>query len=217
MSEVKRYVPVVVMGGTLPTVAVCEDGWLIHAVDHERIVADLRAEVELLSDLAVDHERIVAGLRAEVERLRDLAGAMHSATHAATHAAGMAADEREAFEAKFPMPSDCIRAGNSYAATEFNAWQAQAYGEIRKGWIAALEWRESSAPSAPIPPAQQPVEGFDKREPLELISRLVAGLEWALPELNMEPFEWGSGESADAHQAAIDAVAEARALLGGSA
>ncbi|OHC11349.1 MAG: hypothetical protein A2002_04730 [Pseudomonadales bacterium GWC1_66_9] len=64
-------------------------------------------------------------------------------------------DEREAFEAKFPMPSDCRRVGNTYAATEFNAWQAQAYGEIRKGWLAALEFLEGRLESLSTPPAQR--------------------------------------------------------------
>lgn len=50
--------------------------------------------------------------------------------------------------------------------------------------------------------------------PRDLISRLVAGLEWALPELNREPFEWSSGDMADAHRAALQAIKDARATLG---
>ncbi|EYS89528.1 hypothetical protein CF68_33100 [Cupriavidus sp. SK-4] len=44
---------------------------------------------------------------------------------------------REAFEKKFPMPSQCIRCGDGYAATGYNAWEAQAYCSMWKGWQAA--------------------------------------------------------------------------------
>ncbi|GAB3484225.1 DUF551 domain-containing protein [Azotobacter salinestris] len=100
------------------------------------------------------------------------------AAHEAEQAAPVAVpDEREAFEAKFPVPSDCRRVGNTYAATEFNAWQANAYGEIRKGWLAALEWRESSAPSSPTPPAQQPAAWISVDEPFHGAAGIEAG-EW---------------------------------------
>lgn len=34
---------------------------------------------------------------------------------------------REKFEAKFPIPSQCVRCGNGYAATGYNAWDAHNY------------------------------------------------------------------------------------------
>jgi hypothetical protein len=51
--------------------------------------------------------------------------------------------QREAFEAKFPMPSQCIRCGDDYAATGYNAWEAQAYCSMWEGWKAA--WQASRA------------------------------------------------------------------------
>jgi hypothetical protein len=41
---------------------------------------------------------------------------------------------QDAFEAKFPMPADCIRCGERYAATSFNAWAAHSYIEKFDGW-----------------------------------------------------------------------------------
>lgn len=62
------------------------------------------------------------------------------------------------------------------------------------------------------PPAPEQAEQPDIAR--ELIARLVEGLEWALNEIAIEPYEHCSGDNADAHRAAIDAVADARARLG---
>jgi hypothetical protein len=41
--------------------------------------------------------------------------------------AGPEADRRDAFEAIFPMPHDCMRVGDGYAATSHNAWHANRF------------------------------------------------------------------------------------------
>lgn len=44
--------------------------------------------------------------------------------------------EREAFEARFPMPPDCIWTGGGYAQTRNDAWRAQGYVYMWEGWTA---------------------------------------------------------------------------------
>lgn len=44
--------------------------------------------------------------------------------------------EREAFEAKFPMPSSCVRCGDGYASTGYSAWDAQNYIHKWEAWQA---------------------------------------------------------------------------------
>jgi hypothetical protein len=44
---------------------------------------------------------------------------------------------QDAFEALFPIPLDCIRCGERYAATHFNAWDAHAYINKFDGFKAA--------------------------------------------------------------------------------
>lgn len=50
---------------------------------------------------------------------------------------------RAEFEAKFPMPPDCIWTGNGYSQTRHDAWRAKAYANMWEGWKA----RSASAPS----------------------------------------------------------------------
>lgn len=103
------------------------------------------------------HEQVVARLRALVKDMRE--DGYHGekvcsdALTALMGFPGPAIDERKAFEEIFPIPANCMRCGDSYAATEFNAWDAQAYTHIRKGWQAALEWQISAAciMAAPAP------------------------------------------------------------------
>lgn len=64
-------------------------------------------------------------------------------------------DEREAFEAKFPTPEHCMKCGDTYAATEFNAWGAHKYINLREGWMAALKWYASRPAQAEQEPEDQ--------------------------------------------------------------
>lgn len=57
-------------------------------------------------------------------------------THPAPASKEPVADERAAFEAKFPMPADCVRCGDGYAATDYNAWTAHEYCQKWRGWQA---------------------------------------------------------------------------------
>lgn len=43
---------------------------------------------------------------------------------------------REAFEARFPMPPQCVWTGRGYAATGYNAWDAHAYCKRWDGFVA---------------------------------------------------------------------------------
>ncbi|VWD20230.1 hypothetical protein [Burkholderia contaminans] len=65
-----------------------------------------------------------------------------------------AADERTAFEAKFPMPPDCIWTGKGYSQTRHDAWRAQAYARMWEGWIA----RASLPNAAGAEGAEEPTE-----------------------------------------------------------
>lgn len=40
-----------------------------------------------------------------------------------------------------------------------------------------------------------------------------AGIEWALSNINCEPFEWSDEENADAHREAIEALAKINEVL----
>lgn len=44
--------------------------------------------------------------------------------------------EQERFEAEFPIPRDCIRCGDGYAATTHGAWAAHKYADKYEGWKA---------------------------------------------------------------------------------
>lgn len=46
---------------------------------------------------------------------------------------------------------------------------------------------------------------------LDPVPDLLAALEWALSNINCEPFEWGDDENANAHEAALAAIAKVRA------
>ncbi|WP_392390110.1 hypothetical protein [Burkholderia multivorans] len=65
------------------------------------------------------------------------------------NAAPAPADERAAFEAKFPMPPDCIWTGNGYSQTRHDAWRAKAYANMWEGWKARAV-ASSEASLAPI-------------------------------------------------------------------
>ncbi|WP_261539142.1 hypothetical protein [Burkholderia multivorans] len=58
-------------------------------------------------------------------------------------------DERAAFEAKFPMPPDCVWTGNGYSQTRHDAWRATAYANMWEGWKARAV-ASSEASLAPI-------------------------------------------------------------------
>lgn len=45
----------------------------------------------------------------------------------------LVADERAAFEAKFPLPAHCQWIGNGYAASEYNAWDAHKHSDRWEG------------------------------------------------------------------------------------
>ncbi|WP_254632491.1 hypothetical protein [Achromobacter denitrificans] len=62
------------------------------------------------------------------------------------------ADERAAFEAKFPLPAHCQWIGNGYAATEYNAWDAHKHTDRWDGWQA-----RAALASAPVAGEEQPV------------------------------------------------------------
>jgi len=49
---------------------------------------------------------------------------------------------RTLFEQLFPMPSTCTWCGKSYAATAYNAWEADKYAQKFEGFRAAIEWRD---------------------------------------------------------------------------
>jgi hypothetical protein len=55
---------------------------------------------------------------------------------------------QDAFEALFPMPRDCTRCGERYAATHFNAWDAHAYVNKFDGFKAAYALVESTKRAA---------------------------------------------------------------------
>lgn len=42
--------------------------------------------------------------------------------------------EREAFEALFPIPRDCVWTGRGYSATEYHAWDAHKQCDLWRGW-----------------------------------------------------------------------------------
>ncbi|WP_137923936.1 hypothetical protein [Cupriavidus sp. 2SB] len=44
---------------------------------------------------------------------------------------------RVAFEAVYPVPAQCVWVGNGYAATGYNAWDAQTHCHRWEGWLAA--------------------------------------------------------------------------------
>lgn len=108
----------------------------------KRMRMEMQCDPQWVMTLAAERD----ALRAEVELL--------AARDAEQAAPVSMRDERDAFETTFPVPSHCIRVGNTYAKTEFNAWAAQDYGEIRRGWLAALEFMGTPS-AAPTPPAQQ--------------------------------------------------------------
>lgn len=51
---------------------------------------------------------------------------------------------RVAFEAVYPVPAQCVWAGNGYAATCYNAWDAQTHCHRWEGWLAARRELASS-------------------------------------------------------------------------
>jgi len=51
--------------------------------------------------------------------------------------------DKEAFEKKFPMPSSCMRCGDGYAATHYNAWEAQSYIQKWEGFKGGLSHARS--------------------------------------------------------------------------
>ena len=53
---------------------------------------------------------------------------------------------RAAFEAIWPMPENCIRCGNTYAATSYKAWQAVEFIHRWEGFNAALDAVEIHLP-----------------------------------------------------------------------
>lgn len=62
---------------------------------------------------------------------------------------GVSDASREAFEAVFPMPSNCVWTGNGYAPTDYNAWDAQIHSKRWEGWRAAQS-RPPSTQSAGV-------------------------------------------------------------------
>lgn len=53
---------------------------------------------------------------------------------------------RELFESIWPMPSNCMRCGNTYAATSYNAWQAAEFINRWEGFNKALDAVEIELP-----------------------------------------------------------------------
>lgn len=53
---------------------------------------------------------------------------------------------RELFESIWPMPSNCMRCGNTYAATSYNAWQAAEFINRWEGFNKALDAVEIQLP-----------------------------------------------------------------------
>ncbi|MCA0214569.1 MAG: hypothetical protein LCH79_15495 [Proteobacteria bacterium] len=76
-------------------------------------------------------------------------------------------DEQAAFEKQFPIPPSCIRCGDGYAVTEYNAWAAHTYCEVWKGW-------KARALLAAQPAVQQPAE--DAPSDRELLDHLIEGV-----------------------------------------
>tara|TARA_A100001391_G_scaffold176590_2_gene139881 strand:+ start:1754 stop:2326 length:573 start_codon:yes stop_codon:yes gene_type:complete len=70
------------------------------------------------------------------------------------------ADERAAFEAKFPMPADCVRCGDGYAATDYNAWKAHEYVKMWKGWQARAALATAQTPEGWKMVPEQPTLGM---------------------------------------------------------
>ncbi|AIO65770.1 hypothetical protein [Burkholderia oklahomensis] len=95
----------------------------------------------------------------------------------AADAAAALADERAAFEEKFPMPSQTERCGNGYAATGYNAWDAHKFIARWEGWQAraaasqpaaaagqeAVAW-ETTHPAVCTPITKEPLIAADWRE-----------------------------------------------------
>lgn len=81
----------------------------------------------------------------DVGRLRE--------AYAAALASAPVADERAAFEAKFPPPSNCQWIGNGYAATDYNAWSAHTHKDRWEGWQA-----RAALASAPVAGDAQPTD-----------------------------------------------------------
>lgn len=63
-------------------------------------------------------------------------------------------DARDRFERHFPIPENCMRAGDGYAATRFDAWKAHDYEQVWKGWSACNAFYSTTVPE----------QSFDKRD-----------------------------------------------------
>lgn len=83
-GEVKRYFPHTYHGGDVvqPSMEENEHGAWVKNEDHERVVAELKAQLEhsetKVTWLLRDHERIVAEKDAEIDRLRTALEAVRS-------------------------------------------------------------------------------------------------------------------------------------------
>ncbi|CAJ0900485.1 hypothetical protein R6138_04462 [Ralstonia thomasii] len=61
---------------------------------------------------------------------------------------------REVFEAKFPIPRDCIWTGKGYAATAYGAWNAHKHIDRWEGFLACYQhlapmWRLAGSSDQP--------------------------------------------------------------------
>jgi hypothetical protein len=117
---------------------------------------------------------------------------------AALSAPAQEPDLRDAFERIYPMPPDCMRCGDSYAATSFNAWRAHEFIARFDGYRAAFS-SASAQPIAPSASQEQAVAAaaFTREALVDLIAEHLTGTyycnrvwsAWSVGTMGQDDFE----------------------------
>lgn len=164
-ADARAQVPVSAAAPTAPTDKALA-GWQVHAKDMERDRDYWRQRAETMrahqerecwywQGYGLDHPESMEGSLPVViraDQLRALMAAPQAHQPGADDASG---DPRDLFETVYPMPaSGCIRCGDGYAATAFNAWTAHNHIERWNGWKAALRAARASAQAQQPDPAE---------------------------------------------------------------
>lgn len=61
-------------------------------------------------------------------------------------------DEHATFEAVFPKPADCVRAGDNYAPSRWNAWDVESFARRWEGWRARSKLEPAIPPGYALVP-----------------------------------------------------------------
>ncbi|CAB3665392.1 hypothetical protein LMG26696_03593 [Achromobacter pulmonis] len=118
-----------------------------HHVGRDRVLRFARAALASGSSAGwgCAHKNKVANVAAYVWYCHDCAKFIPREPGESALASAPVADERAAFEAKFPLPAHCQWIGNGYAATDYNAWSAHKHKDRWEGWQA-----RAALASAPV-------------------------------------------------------------------